>query len=127
MQFPFKEKMKNKKTSKNQNNMKNNGTQIIENRKESTSLSFSNQLATPQMIPQQMITPSPYQTRYTDDDKSRFESMSAENYASIVDFDDSADDPTDEKMIRQNDSLININVTQKRRKGKTQQKDMNLS
>ena len=111
------------KNQNNQNNMKQNETRIIENRRKLISnSSFSNQLAIPKMISQQMTKFSPYQTRYIGDDRFKFESMNAENYASNI---DSTKDLMNKKMIKQNNSLININVIQKRRKRKTQ-KNMNL-
>ena len=101
---------------KNQNNVKQNGTQTIENVKESNeelTPTFP-QLATPKMISQQqhlISTSSSFGARYTDDDKSRFESMRSKNYELIDDF-------VDENVPAQNDSLININVTQRRRNKK---------
>ena len=63
-----------------------------------------------------MFTFSSFETRYTDDDKSKFESMRPKNYNSV-----------NENVFVQNNSLFNINVIQQRRNKKKKFKLLKLS
>ena len=111
MQFSFKKKKASQKIQnikKNQGNVKQNETQIIENVKKTNEklISTFSQLIISKMTSQQqylMFIFSFFETRYIDDNKSKFESMRSKNYDSI-----------NENVFVQNNSLININVTQRR-------------